>query len=386
MKRIQTQLITIVILIILFIPVAKILTTHYSASDGFLGLIYFGRDFYKNALPEIKEISPVTSSPTGYDGQFYAQLALRPTLADPALEQALDNPTYRARRIGLSWLAYCLGLGKPNWVLQIYALLNTAFWLGLLVLLYRFVGFKRLRDWLLVFALLWSTGALTSVTRALPDLPAAVLGVWAVFSPNNWIMAAFLLGASGLIKETSALSFMAIPWGKRLTRSAMMRLVLAGLIVFLPITLWLIYVYFRLPSGMAAGIRNFSFPFLGIAQKLSSDISTLVTGGMGTSMLDKVKLFSEIICVLSIIIQALYLVAKPRFSSTAWRLGVGFVILLAFLGASVWVEQLSYCRVLLPLTFAFNLLIHEREFGYKYWAWYLLGNGGMGGMLIYAFI
>jgi hypothetical protein len=78
MKRIQNHLIGIALLAMLLAPPARILLKHYTANSGFLGLIYFGREYKESALPEVREISPVTSSPRGYDGQFYAQLALLP--------------------------------------------------------------------------------------------------------------------------------------------------------------------------------------------------------------------------------------------------------------------------------------------------------------------
>lgn len=386
MKRIQSHLITIAFLVILVIPVVQILLTHYSPDDGFLGLIYFGRDFYENALPEIKEISPVTSSPSGYDGQFYAQLALHPTLTDLDIVRAMDNPSYRARRIGLPILAFCLGLGKPSWILQIYALLNVGFWIVLLIIIYRYVGLKQLRDWLLVFALLWTTGTLTSVERSLTDFPATVLGALALFSGNNWIFAASLLGFSGLVKETSVLSYAVISWKNGISKIDINRLFITALLLFLPLAIWLMIVNFRLPSGTEMGIGNFDFPFFGIANKVWNDIHTLLTGGIGASRLDRLKLISEIISVLSLIVQAVYILVNPRFKSAKWRFGIGFVILLVLLGEGIWVEQLAYCRALLPLTFSFNMLIHEHEYGHKYWFWYLLGNGGMGGMLIYTFI
>ena len=97
----------------------------------------------------------------------------------------MDNPLYRSRRIGLPLLAYCLGLGKPAWILQVYSLLNVVFWLLLLAVLGRCFGFQRPRDILLAIAMLWSTGTLTSIEHSLTDLPAAVLGFLAVFVNTN---------------------------------------------------------------------------------------------------------------------------------------------------------------------------------------------------------
>lgn len=377
MTRIYNHLKVIVLVAVLTALPVHILFDHFSTNGGFLGLIYFGQEFKASALPEIKEIAPAITSRWGYDGQFYAQMALRPALTDPALARALDNPAYRARRIGLPGLAFCLGIGKAAWVLQIYALLNFCFWLVLLVALLRFVGFHRARDLLLAASLLWSTGTLASVARSLTDFPATVVGFLAVVSSRNWIIAAMLLGVSGMIKETSILSFAAIPWGKNPHVPDVKRLLISALIVFSPIALWLMYVHYSLGSGLAAGNNNFTFPFCGIAQKFCSALQGLVTGIAGASPAKQASLCFEVLCPASLVVQAAYLVAKPRLRSEAWRFGIGFVILLSVLGGGVWVEQFAYCRVLLPLTFSFNLLIHEHEFGHRLVTWFLLGNLGM---------
>ena len=73
----------------------------------------------------------------GYDGQFYAQLAVEPLLRNRRLDKALDTPPYRARRILFSWTAYVLGLGRPRWILKAYALQNIIAWLLLAWLLLR---------------------------------------------------------------------------------------------------------------------------------------------------------------------------------------------------------------------------------------------------------
>jgi len=286
-------------------------------------------------------------------------------------------PRYRSRRIGLPLLAFCLGTGEPAWVLQIYALLNFAFWLLLLVAILRSIGCKRSRDLLLAGALLWSTGTLISVARSLTDFPAAVLGVLAVFSNSKWIMAAVLLGASGLVKETSLLSFTALPLSKGPQRFDVKRFVISTLIIALPIALWHIYVNVRLPFGSATGARNFTFPILGIARKFCDGVGDLTRAWADASISQRRLLLFEVLCPLSLVIQAIYLIAKPRVISKAWRFGIGFVVLLSILGEAVWVEQNAYCRVLLPLTFSFNLLIHRHESGTKFATLYLIGNGGM---------
>jgi energy-coupling factor transporter ATP-binding protein EcfA2 len=50
----------------------------------------------------------------GYDGAYYVQLALYPTLENPELAKAIDNLPYRARRILFSWVAWLVGLGQQQ--------------------------------------------------------------------------------------------------------------------------------------------------------------------------------------------------------------------------------------------------------------------------------
>ena len=48
----------------------------------------------------------------GYDGLYYAQIAHDPTLRAPELPRAMDNFSYRARRILPSAFAWLLGAGQ----------------------------------------------------------------------------------------------------------------------------------------------------------------------------------------------------------------------------------------------------------------------------------
>ena len=107
----------------------------YIPQKGFSGLVQFGDSFVERQLPEVRALNPyVMEHSMGYDGQFYAQLAVRPDPADPEVQRALHTPAYRARRMLLPWVAHLLGAGRPAWVLQVYALLNVASWLALAAL------------------------------------------------------------------------------------------------------------------------------------------------------------------------------------------------------------------------------------------------------------
>ena len=75
-----------------------------------------------------------------------------------------------------------------------------------------------------------------------------------------------------------------------------------------------------------------------------------------------------------ITLQAAYLcaVGLTRWRSPWWRLGIAFVALLLVVKAEIWLG--AYHRVLLPLTFSFNLLLPG---GRAFWPVFLAGNLGL---------
>ena len=77
----------------------------YHPGYGFTGLIHFSKDSHDLQLPAVQS-APHLEVEGGYDGLYYAQLAVDPLLRDPAIDRALDSPPYRARRILFSWTAY----------------------------------------------------------------------------------------------------------------------------------------------------------------------------------------------------------------------------------------------------------------------------------------
>jgi len=376
-SRLSWLTVSLMLAVLVAIP-ARTLREHFSSEYGFVSLMSFGSPSRPNALPEIRELTPPAPRRLGQDGQFYSQLALRPALNDPALNAALDNPQYRARRIGLPLLAHVLGLGKPAWILQIYALLNACFWAILFVALVRQVGCRRPRDLLLLYALLGGAGSLASLEGALTDLPAAVLGTLVLLTRQGSSTAgAALLSASALIKDTSILTF-ATQWAPR-SRPSLTHL----LVLFAPLTVWIGYVHLRLDAGIPAPLDVFGLPFQGIAEKLRGGIADLVTAGSETGFYGYARLSIEIVAPASLLIQALYLFANPRLQSPAWRFGIGFGVLLCFVSVLIWVVEANYTRVFLPLTFAFNLLLHECEKGWRYVAWFVAGNCSLGTVLFY---
>lgn len=372
-KRHSSLKLAIIYSILLIMPISIILY-HYTPENKLLDLIYFGKDYESIALPESHDIIMERHREIGYDGQFYAQLALDPSLKNPQLEIAIDNPRYRARRIGLPFLAYFLGLGRPDYILHIYSILNFIFWILLLIVITRYIGFAKHRDILLAFSLLWTTGTAVSIERSLTDLPSASLCVLAISLKGKWIISMILLCFSGLIKDTSLLSFSAVPWKKDIKYIDIKRSFLSFLVCIFPLVLWMIYINFNISKGSTGGLENFTIPLIDIITKFNNAIIYLRTGIPKARHFQE---FFEILAPLSLLIQAIYLLYKPRIKSSAWRLGIGFAFLTFIININVWYEQFAYTRVLLPLTFSFNLLIHKHESKAGYALWFILGNIGM---------
>ena len=101
-------------------------TQFYERDTGFSSLISIGDLLSATKVTALKN-SPhyVYEGSPGYDGAYYVQLALHPTLDNPELTKAIDNLPYRAKRILFCWTAWALGLGQPAWIIQAHALLNV---------------------------------------------------------------------------------------------------------------------------------------------------------------------------------------------------------------------------------------------------------------------
>ena len=162
----------------------------YIPGEGFTYLIEFGELNHSRFLPEVRAVNHFELPHSyGYDGQWYAQIAVHPLLTDPELKGAVATLPYRARRILFEWTAWVLGGGNPIRVMNAYALQNVACWFLLAFLLLRWfppvswgIGFR----WA---AVLFSFGLIFSMRGALPDGPSLLvvaLGMALLESGRSW--------------------------------------------------------------------------------------------------------------------------------------------------------------------------------------------------------
>lgn len=344
---------------------AALVAAKFDRTTGFTSLLHFGEPWATRRVPAAQALPvAVTSSSTGYDGQFYAQLALSPALQEPTLASALDAPAYRAKRILAPAVAHAAGLGRPWLVLNAFALLNVACWFAFVWLLWREIADASATGAARWLACVLSLGVLDSVRQSLVDLPALLLLLIAVRQHRTARLAgsALALALGNLTKETNLLASLALLDWPRSDRRRLLALAACAL----PIAAWSAYVTQRFPGGSAAtGLGNFTWPLVGALGQLATSAREVLAGNF-----DSRHTFA-ILAVLGLALQTAVLWRRRDPASPWWRIGAAYSVLLLFLGPWVWSGYWAACRAVLPLTIAFNLLLPA---GRVFWPLLILGN------------
>lgn len=337
----------------------------FDRSSGFTALLRFGEPWAGRRVAAAQNL-PVAIAPnsSGYDGQFYAQLSLDPSLRMADLSTALDAPAYRARRILGPAIASLAGLGRPWWVLNAYALLNVGCWLIFAWLLWQEIadpGVVGVARWI---ASVLSLGVLDSVRQSLVDLPALLLLLLAVrqFRGGRSRTTTLALALGNLTKEVNLLATLSLLDWPRPSRRHLSLLGLAAL----PILAWSAYVAYRFPeTSLTSGSGNFTWPFFGAGAQLALSLRECAAGN-----LESRHVFG-LIGLLGLAIQTGGLWHWRTPANPWWRIGFAYSLLLLFLGPWVWSGYWAAFRAVLPLTLAFNLLL---PVGRGFWPLLILGN------------
>ncbi|MEO7413915.1 MAG: glycosyltransferase family 87 protein [Opitutaceae bacterium] len=342
----------------------------YVPGKGFTYLVMFGGKESGRYIPALRAINHYEQEDSyGYDAQYYAQIAMRPWLSNRALQAAVDSLPYRARRILFSWTAYGLALGDAERALHIYSVQNILCWLILAVVLLRWFPASSWENFFRWFGVLFSFGLCFSVRGSLVDGPSLLLialGIMLIELKRPW-WAAALLGVAGLGKETNLLAAGGLPWPKP-TFHAWLIAIVRGLVVVLPLMIWMEVLWLWLGSTGDAGHRNFDWPFTAYFAKWSETLAQWRAEGVGS-----VAQWS-ILMLVSMSVQWLFFVLWPRWREPWWRVGVAYSLLMAVLGNAVWEGYPGAAsRVLLPMTLAFNILV-PRGRQPLWWLVLLLGN------------
>ena len=339
----------------------------HDPETGFTRFIYFNADLQDRLVPALRDV-PLHFWQGGYDGQFYAQLAVDPLLLDPATVEALDSPSYRARRILFSWTAFLFGLGQPHWIVHAYAIQNAVFWLVVALLLMRWFPPLDFKSFCLWFGCLFSQGAIFSVVRAVPDAPSLLLLVLTVLAVERGRTgrAAALVGLAGLAKETNLLWSAVLCSPDAFRRHSWRELCVGTLLIAGPLALWMSYVWSGdAVSGSTTGTRNFGLPFTGYFTEWGAALSELREEPSSLA-------WFNLLALISLGTQAVVLVVSRAWTNAWWRVGIASCALMVVLGPAVWVGYPSAeTRVLLPMTVAFNAVLPRNRW---FWPVFVLGN------------
>ncbi len=357
----------------------------YHPEFGFTALIGFGPQHH-DELPAIQAVPHRHYETGGYDGQFYAQLAVEPLLKDAAIDRALDSPPYRSRRILFSWTAHALGLGRPGWILQAYALQNVLCWLLLAWLLTRWMPVSTPRGLALWTACLWNQGLLGSVRLSLVDGPSVLLiasAMAAVESGRTWLASA-TLGLAGIARETNLMAVGGVETGtlnflqnlKNLPKKSWFfatvrfckKLSVPVFLALAPLLIWQDYLWSIYRLRAFAAQNQLTVPFTAFAEKWITTIQGLSTHGfLSAHML-------SLVALISLTTQTVYLLVRRTWWQPWWRVAIVFAALMLTVHQVVW-EGFpgAVMRVVLPLTIGVNVLLSRHE-GRGFWIWYVLAN------------
>jgi hypothetical protein len=360
-----------------FIQLLSPFVRGYAPEYGITKFLVIGREFDARGLAVFRS-TPKYIGPSdrwGFDGQFYAELALDPLLRDPQLKIALDAPAYRSRRILTSWLAWLGGFGRPFWILNVYAGLNLVFWTGFAVMmarLFRPYGWAGLAGFA---AMLITCGIIESLRSSLTDFPGFVLVTLSMMIGRAG--GAGVLALAALTREPNLLGIVGLwdyrpPW-----RATIKRNVQYGVIVGLPLALWIAYVMSRFPVENSITGDNLTWPFRGIMGKLGEFSVHAANGDIAWRTWYSEFLTSEplhaLLTIIATLTQSVYLFTHREWNNRIWRVGAIFVPYFLCISSIPWESHFTITRHALPITLAFNLVLAMR--GRRGWlVWFVLGN------------
>lgn len=338
----------------------------WDSRTGFTELIRFGEEFASTRLPELQSLPIKTMPGGGYDGQFYAQLAVSPDIERPDVQTAVVHPSYRARRIVLPLLAHGLGGGDAWRVLTVYALINVVCWLAWGLLLLRMLApldAGRAAVWL---ACVLSLSVLDSVRLSLTDLPAVALMTLAIFwwERGQRTRAAVVFALAGLVRETALLSVGALVRAHPRRPVELLRSALGVAIVAAPVLAWAGWLHLNVDTTGGVRTGQFEWPVVKLAEHLAL-CARRVAGGDWDG-----RYTFGIIGALGLAYQSWFLLRHPQWDKPWWRCGIVFAVMFWFLAEDMWRGYWGSARIVLPMTLAFNLLIPRDR-----WFWLrLLGS------------
>ena len=173
-------------------------------------------------------------------------------------------------------------------------------------------------------------------------------------------------GIAGVARETNLLGIVTLPWpaGWR----GWLRTAGAALVVILPALIWQDYLWSIYRAGSAAaGVDHITPPFLAWLKKWSASVQAVGQPGLFTHA------GPTLLVVTALSVQATYLAWRRAWREPWWRLATAYAILMVVVDYVVWSGYPgAITRVILPMTFGFNVLLAAE--GRGFWPWFVPGN------------
>jgi len=334
-------------------------------------LCRFGSDFGARTVPALQTREHVSLPGSGFDGQFYQQLAMDPLLLREETAAAMDDTRVRGRRCLTPALAWLLGLGDPDLILWSYPLLGLLSWLLLAWICWKILPTNAAGAFAFALIVL-GPGVIESASRGLPDLPAfslACLGLLALPA-----LIAPLVALSALGRETLLLAYLLEPWPAKRINAAWFRWMAKGALVCLPLLAWALLLAWRFPASVRLDGNNLSWPFLGLLQRIqhlalewNQPLPLSVEGWLTHRGLQSILLVS------SYLAQLVFLARYPEHGNRLWRWAAATALFSLFLAWPSWEAFSSITRHLLPIHLCFNVLLCRPEQRNRI-GWLILGN------------
>ena len=340
----------------------------YHRDTGFTALIGFPAGD-RSSSRTLRETPHYEHPRAGYDGQFYAQRAFDPLLRDPDIDRGMDLAPFRARRILFSWTAYVVGLGRPAWILEAYALQNVLCWLLTAVLLRRWIAPASGRGLALWAACLFSHGMMWSVRFSLLDGPSLLLIACAVAASEQGrpLWSSAIVGVAGLGRETNLLATFAQP--APTDRRTALRLGVGLVLAALPVLIWYDYLWSIYRSTLLRGTDAFVLPGTGLVNVWGGVLSGVLRNGILSG--DGFSLC----LLLGLAVQACYLLVRREYATPWWRVAAGYAVMMLFLNPTLVNPHTgAITRVLLAMTVGFNVLLASERRPSRFWPWFVAGN------------
>ena len=327
----------------------------YHPGTGFTALIGFpeGHDSEAPAHPRHSALSSIrrgraTTGSSTRSARSIRWCAIRTSIARWILPRFAHGAFSSAGR------RMRLGLGRPAWILEAFALQNVVAWLILALAADTLAAIAHrpgacALDRLSLFARSALVGPVRAARR--PEPAAHALSPFSARKQGRTSSRPFVAGVNGLGRETNVLGGLAQPWPS--SRRDWIRLLVALLLLVVPLLLWGTTCARSTARRSLPGETSSPCPDPpSSARSVAPCLRPCLVGRCSANGLQ--------LCIVAAARRAGHLSwpCDVRPESPWWRVALGYVVLMLLIGRVLWDPTTgAITRVMLPVTVGFNVLL-----------------------------